>query len=304
MSAKPFRAKWLRALQALSLLVCSGAFCQIAHAQAIVLSVDGSAITTYDIAQRMKLLRILRKPASREDAINSLIADQLKLEEMSKFTITFTEADLAAQGARDAKAAKIPPAQLSQELQSSGLDPSNWRDHFKAQGEWEMYVKTLNKAVDVSTQEVRADMARKGESSAVTEYMLRRVVVVVPNPSSMQAKMREAQELRGKFDGCQSGVSEARKMPDVVVRELTTRTSADLSGPLRTLLDKTPVGRLTPPEPAADGVEMLAICGRNAVRDDAEAGASIRKQLINDRLKQASAELYRKLRARAVIVRR
>ena len=39
-----------------------------AHAQAIVASINGYPITTYDIDQRMKLLRALRKPATRDAA--------------------------------------------------------------------------------------------------------------------------------------------------------------------------------------------------------------------------------------------
>ncbi len=48
------------------------------HAQAIVASINGDPITDIDIDQRMKLLRVLRKPATRDAAIESLFTDHLE----------------------------------------------------------------------------------------------------------------------------------------------------------------------------------------------------------------------------------
>ena len=304
MFTKLFGLARIKSLTLLPLLFCLTALPQLAHAQAIVLSVNGSPITTYDIQQRMKLLRLLRKPASREAAINDLIADQLKLQQVAKFTITFTEADIAAQGARDALEAKIAPAAFAEELQRAGIDQNNWRQHFKAQAEWHMYVKALNKAVDVSEQQVRAEMAKRGESATLTQYLVRQVVIVVPNPAGVEQKMREAQQVRARFANCSAGVPFARAQPDVVVQNLTTRTSVEVAPALRALLDKTPVGHLTAPENSPSGIEMLALCSKKQVRDDTAAGAAARNALISKRLKTAADHLYNKLRATAVIVRR
>lgn len=293
----------VKTLSALSLLLCLGAAPQLAHAQALLLSVNGSPVTTYDVAQRMKLLRILKKPASRQAAIDNLIEDRLKIGEVSKFSVTLTDADISAQGALDAKEAKIPPAELAQELQRAGIDQDNWRDHFKAQAEWNLYVKALNKAVDVSAEQVRTEMAKRGQSATLTEYVVRQIVIVTPDPAGVEQKMREATQLRARFTGCDSGVSFARGLPDVVVENVTTRTSANLSEEARGLLDKTAVGHLTPPDRSAEGIQMLAVCGKRTVHDDTAAGADVRNSLIEARLAQDSAQLLSKLRADAVIVR-
>jgi peptidyl-prolyl cis-trans isomerase SurA len=43
-----------------------------AFAQAIIASINGDPITNIDIDERMKMLRVLHKPATREAAIESL----------------------------------------------------------------------------------------------------------------------------------------------------------------------------------------------------------------------------------------
>ena len=275
----------------------------VANAQALALTVNGVPITTYDIAERMKLLRILRKPASREDAVNSLIADSLKLQEMSHFTIHLNDAQIAQQGAEDAKEAKISAVELAQRLQTSGLDKHNWQEHFRAQAEWNMYVKALNKALDVSTQAVQAEMAKLGKSPDLTEYLVRQVIIVVPNDAGLAQAMSEAKDLRARFSDCRAGVAYARAQPRVVVQSATSRTSATLDKALRTVLDKTPVGHLTEPSRSPQGIEMLALCQRKTVHDASAAGAEIRQRLIAQRLRRASARIYARLRARAVIVR-
>ena len=281
---------------------CLAALPRVAQAQAIVLSVNGLPITSYDIDQRMKLLRLLRKPASKQAAIDDLITDKVKLGEISKFTITMSDSDVAAQAAQDALAAKVQPAQFAQQLQNGGIDEQNWREHFKAEAEWNMYVKAMNKTLDVSSGQVSAEMAKQGQSAALTEYLVRQVVIVTPNGSALDQKMREAEQLRTRFDSCQRGVAMAESAPDVVVQALVTRTSSSVTDEIRAAMDKTPVGRLTPPVRSADGVQMIAVCGKKVVRDSTEAGAPLRNKLVDQRLERASAALYAPVRARAVIV--
>jgi peptidyl-prolyl cis-trans isomerase SurA len=290
---------WLASAAAVSCFVAAP---PPAVAQELMLSVNGAPITSYDVEERMKLLRLLKKPASREAAIDDLIADKVKLSEIAKFTIHLDDSDIMAQGAQDAQEAKIPPAAFAQELKSAGIDDSNWREHFRAQAEWNLYVKAMNKTVDVSDQQVDAAMAKTGQSPSLTEYLVRQVVIVVPDPNAVDQKMPEANDLRARFDGCASGVAMAQQEPDVVVQSLITRTSASLSDQVKAELDQTPVGKLTPPERSAEGIEMIAVCSRNSIHDDS-ADDPIRTQLLKDKLEKASAALYAPLRAHAVIVR-
>ena len=60
-------------------------------------------------------------------------------------------------------------------------------------------------------------------------------------------------------------------MRDAAIRDQLTKTSADLPPNLRELLDKMPIGKLTPPEVTKQGVEMVALCSRKPTKADTPA---------------------------------
>jgi len=61
-----------------------------AHAQSIAVVVNGQAITDYDVAQRQKLLS-LGKGASRKDALEELVEEQLKFQEAKKLNLSVSD---------------------------------------------------------------------------------------------------------------------------------------------------------------------------------------------------------------------
>jgi peptidyl-prolyl cis-trans isomerase SurA len=188
----------------------------VAQAQQLVLTVNGDPITSYDVEQRVKLLRILKRPAGRPEAIEDLITDRLKLREMSKYQITASEQDILTQGARDAAKAKLSPQALGQALQSARIDEQQWKDHFRAEYIWNVYVAALNKTVEVSEADVRAELAKRGKNTAITEYVLRQVVLVVPGGAGanvLEGRAREAQGLRtrGRGEGAGDALERIRQ---------------------------------------------------------------------------------------------
>ena len=75
------------------------------QAQTVAVMVNGEPITNYDIEQRSKLnFLTTRKPAVRQDVINELIDEKVKIKEGKKFGVDPTASDIdqsyAAMGAR------------------------------------------------------------------------------------------------------------------------------------------------------------------------------------------------------------
>src|ERR1044072_4947341 len=65
------------------------------RAQNIVLMVNGEPITDFDIEQRSKLDQLTtQKTPSRQDVINTLIDDKLKIKEGKKYGVDPTAADV------------------------------------------------------------------------------------------------------------------------------------------------------------------------------------------------------------------
>src|SRR5258707_11878596 len=65
------------------------------HAQTVAVMVNGEPITNYDIEQRSKLVFLTtHKPASREQVIDELIDEKVKIKEAKKFGVDPTATDI------------------------------------------------------------------------------------------------------------------------------------------------------------------------------------------------------------------
>ena len=286
-------------------LLCATA--PAARAQSVVATVNDDPITDFDIQERMKLNKILRRPTTRDAALEDIIADRLKIGETMKFKIEPTDQDINNSLAVTANQLKMPPQELAAALQSAAIDSHHWREHWKAEWVWGAYVRALNKTLDVSEADVRAELAKQGnQSGSDEEYTLRQVILTLPfnvTPSELESRMREATQLRARFTDCNDGLQVARVIQDVAVKAPLTRAGSALSAQLRDLLNNTPVGHLTPPSRSPDGIEMIALCNKGVLHDDAARGAAVREMLLSQRLDKEADRLYQEVRARAVIVK-
>ena len=103
-----------------------------ARAQAIVSSINGDPITNIDIDERMKMLRVLRKPATRDAAIESLFTDRLEIQEGNKFGVNLRDADISQQIVKTAQDLKMPPDVLVAALEHAGVTQDHFKAHFRA----------------------------------------------------------------------------------------------------------------------------------------------------------------------------
>ena len=97
------------------------------------------------------------------------------------------------------------------------------------------------------------------------DYTLRPILFVVPRgspPAAFEARAKEAEALRARFQSCDEGIALARGMRYVAVRAQVVKGSAELPAALRDVLAKTEIGRLTAPETTPQGVEVYAVCGK------------------------------------------
>jgi peptidyl-prolyl cis-trans isomerase SurA len=276
-----------------------------ALAQAVVATVNDDPVTNIDIEQHTRILKALRKNATREAALESVFESRLKLIETAKYKINPSDAEIGAALSFMAHNIKMEPQVLLQSLARAGVTEDQWKQKFKADAAWIGYVRALNRTLEVSETDVRAELARQGKSKS-TEFTLRQVILVVPNGAAgpaLQARFNEAQQLRSKFTDCNSGLEVARATRDVAVREPINRSATALSDQLRALLDKTEVGRLTPPSRGPQGIEMIAVCGKTS-REDAAAAEAVRSELLSKRLEGDGDRRYREIRAKAIIVKK
>jgi peptidyl-prolyl cis-trans isomerase SurA len=192
-------------------------------------------------------------------------------------------------------------------LTKSGIDISRFKNRIRAETAWRQIMQQQSpSSFMVRDADIVALLTSRGQSAQIsaTQYSLRQIVFIVPRGSSDAvriARVREAEAFRKTFTNCQDGFTIARQQREVVVKDPVVRLSTDLNARLRELLEKTPIGALTPPEPIQGGIEVVAVCDRKETIADVSARREVREELLGKRIQFGDKELLDKLRARSII---
>jgi peptidyl-prolyl cis-trans isomerase SurA len=278
-------------------------------AQSVAVMVNGEPITTFDIEQRSRLIRIsTHKAPSRQQVIDELISEKVKIREAKKFGVNPTSADIdqayASMGARMG----MSPEQLTKSLASQGVRPDTIKARLKADLVWGSLVRGRFKdSLLVNDRDVNEALRNSGEDQSKTEgfeYQMRPVVLIVPRgaaASVVEARRKEADSLRQRVQSCAEATRIFKAMRNATIRATVTKTSADLPPPIRNLLDKTPVGHLTPPEITRQGVEMVAVCGKKATSVDTPKKKEIREKMFAEKYEKKSKDYLEDIRRSAMI---
>lgn len=280
-----------------------------ARAQSVVVMVNGEPITNMDIEQRSKLILMTsRKQASRQDVINELIDEKVKIKEAKRYGVDPTSNDIDQSYAGMAQRMRLSPDQLTQVLEKQGVRPDTLRSRIKAEMVWGSLVRgRFKESLQVGEKDVAAAIREKGDEKLeieASEYKMQPIVLIVPRgspPAAYEQRKRDAEALRERVTSCAEANNYFRSMRNAAIRAVVTRTSADLPEALRDMLEKTPVGHLTPPERTKQGIEMVALCARNKTIIDTPKKREIREKMFQEKYEAKSKSYLRDIRKSAMI---
>ncbi|MBB6308308.1 peptidylprolyl isomerase [Xanthobacter tagetidis] len=275
-----------------------------AAAQKVVVVVNGDPITSYDVSQRQRLHQMIeRKSISPKEALDELIDDRIKFQQARRLQTTVDQADIDRMYAGVAERSGRTAAELTASFAQGGLDARIFKDKLAADYVWSQYVRGRAGTTMIRDSDVVAALQMRGTTQLVaTEYTLYPIVFVVPrNGGNHSARLQEANGLRQRFTNCEAGLAMAKGLKEVVVRQPILRLSSDMPTSLRQLLDKTEVGRLTPPEVSQFGVETFAICNKTEVRGESSQKREIKDQLSTAQFTAESKKMIAELRKTSLI---
>ena len=280
------------------------------RAQTVAVMVNGEPITNYDIEQRSKLTFLTtHKPVDRQQVINELIDEKVKIKEGKKFGVDPAASDIDQSYAGMSSRMRITPEQLTKSLESQGIRPETLKARIKADMVWGSLIRGRYKeSLQVGEKDVAAAVQvssgdEKLQADAF-EYKMQPIVLIVPRgsaPAAIEARQKEAEALRGRVQTCAEANALFKSMQNAAMREIVIKTSADIPPVLRDLLDKTPVGHLTPPEVTKQGVEMVALCARNPTTIDSPKKKEIRDKMYADKYEAKSKAYLQEVRKAAMI---
>jgi peptidyl-prolyl cis-trans isomerase SurA len=281
------------------------------EAQFVAAIVNGEPITNYDIDQRTKLIQIAsQKPPARKEVLEELIDEKLKLQLIRRYSMEGIDKDVENALNNMARRGRSTPKQFEEQLGRSGINLDTLKSRIRAEIVWSQVIRGRFQSSFQFTEKdilARLDTSKAQESSAAAyEFTLRPILFVVPRgsqPAVIEARRREAEALRARFQGCEEGVALARGMRDVAVRAQVVKSSTDFSPALREILDKTEIGKLTAPETTQQGIELYAVCAKNqkTATENETAKREVRDKMFTEQFQSHSKRYLKELRSQAMI---
>jgi peptidyl-prolyl cis-trans isomerase SurA len=280
------------------------------HAQQVACMINGDPITNFDIEQRSKLMMLsTHKMPDRQQVLNELIDEKVKLREGKKFSIDPSVSDVDQSYASMSGRMRITADQLTKSLESQGIRPDTLKARIKADMVWSNLVRGRYKeSLQVGEKDVEEKAKEQGDQpqteTAGVEYKMQPIVLIVPRGSAQEVtetRKKEAEALRARIQSCVEANAFFKSMQNAAIRESVTKTSADMPAPLREVLDNTPVGHLTPPEVTKQGIEMVVLCAKEPTKVDTPKKKEIREKIFAEKYEAKSKSYLAESRRASMI---
>jgi peptidyl-prolyl cis-trans isomerase SurA len=273
----------------------------------IRITVNDEPITSYDISQRLLLMKIAGEKGGQKVAIDQLINETLELRDAKAHGITVPESRVDAAFASIGSRMKMTPTKLTKALSSAGIAAETLKRRIRVQMAWGQLVEARSKfEVSVKSSDIARALQAQGDPGKITntEFMLQQIIFVAPKGSSsgyIAQRRREAENFRIRYAGCDKAVQQAKGLRDVVVKSLGRRTSDQLVGDDGKEVQNTPAGKTTHPAVTEQGVMLIAVCSTRKIDSNAAAVNEVENKLSLEQSKNVGAEYLKTLRDKAVI---
>lgn len=279
--------------------------------QSIVVLVNDSPITNYDVTQRIRFLTVTtsRKPsaAMRKKVINELISERIQLQEANRNGIVIPEAKITKVFSGVAKSNKMTDKQLTASLAQMGVNVSTMKQQIRARMAWRAVVKRkFRSQVSVNASQVDKVISSEERSSGFkdTEFQLQRIQLTLPDGSDQKAiaaRLVEAERLRTRFRSCANIAELLKPVRKATVKSLGRKSAGKIVQPTRAVLLSARKGQMTPPLITSSGIELYAVCSRRSVTRNDEQRQQVRSKLLSQEYNILARRHLRDLRQDAYV---
>ncbi|CAN5532065.1 SurA N-terminal domain-containing protein [soil metagenome] len=302
--------------------LCGPASFALAQAPGVIVTVNDYPITTFDVDQRLKLNEAIgRRVEDRKQALKSLIDDRIKQTEAKKVNAQPDDTMINKQIDRLAKGSGTDADGLTAKLKGKGVSIKALRDLVAAQIAFSRMLNSLYKVkVDVDPAEVDrkyAEIKRKYDEvlrdprlRPVQVYLIQEITFPVEKGDEVMAQQLlmaravEAQQFKQRFKGCNSARSAASGIFNVKIGKTIEADGSKIPKGLKSGLDKAGIGGIIGPGRSAEGIQMVALCGKRSVtpkKPELPPRASIENMLIAEKYDIYEERYMRELRQKAFI---
>jgi peptidyl-prolyl cis-trans isomerase SurA len=316
-------------LNKLCILLLCALFVAPAFAQesGVIAVVNDQPVTSFDIDQRINLLKVLNPGfnggADRKKIANDLINDVVKISEAKRARIEPTEKDVDDRLKGVAKGMKTDTAGLEDRLKKRGVTMVAFRQYIASQMAFGrlLQVKFKDKveadpgAVDKKLASIKSEINGKvakimadPRMQPITVYSIMEVNFPASgnDPQLLQSRAIEANQYLGKFKGCGSAQSAASGIFNVKVGRKVEADGRKLPPQLKNLFNSKGPGHAYGPMRTKDGIQVVAFCGtRQIVPPKPKVQIPTRDQIqnvvLNEKYDQVEQKYVRIMRQGAII---
>ncbi|MEM9205097.1 MAG: SurA N-terminal domain-containing protein [Pseudomonadota bacterium] len=292
----------------IAFIAASVGMAQAQSEQRIAVLVNNSAISEFDVRQRMNLMKLAGGPSGRTAAVNELIEERLKLAEAKRLGISVSDGEInQALGRIANQTGAGSVSRLQQALGQRGVNIRTLGDRFRAEIAWQQVVRQrFRQTIRIREQDVLAAIRAKGEEeeAKTTEFDLMQVTVLIPSNASnslVSQRRNDAERIRSNISGCRNVRSVASAFRDVSVRDVGRRNANQMPPEIAEQMESTAIGAATSAQRSGNGFDIVVVCDKREVTGFDAARSPMESEMRNQQGQILARKLLRDLRADAVI---
>ena len=260
-----------------------------AEGQGVIVIANDTAITNLDIDQRIALLKVLGhdrpEDLTRKRVLQSLIDDEVKLNEAQLYKLDATDTQISDEIARMSKGMKTTPEELTARMAKVGVSADAFRKYVKVQlgfntiiaNKYKDQVKIEPADVDKRYAEIQQEI--KGRTAqimndprmkGVNVYTIMEITLPVEGGDNadaglLQARAVEAVQVARQFKSCGNAKASAEGVFNVKFSKPMEADSARFPPQMKAALDKAGVNHVIGPMRGKGGIQLLALCGTRKI---------------------------------------
>ncbi len=251
--------------------------------ESVAAVVNDDIISTYDLAQRMRLLIVISGAQPTEDtleqfqreALISLIDEQLQFQELrrvereQKTDIIVSDRDIDGELTQMAQQNNMSLQQFSQFLAAREIGTDTLRQQIRAQNSWRRWIGgRYGSRLRIGDDQVDAALARQQAAAAKPQYQISEVMLDSARYGGPEQTLQGATQLITQMQQGAPFPAVARQFSTLPTAasggDAGWVTQGDITPEVQAVLDQMRPGQLSRPIPVKDGVYIIYLRDKRA----------------------------------------
>ncbi|MEG8098661.1 peptidylprolyl isomerase [Candidatus Liberibacter brunswickensis] len=274
----------------------------------IYVTVNGEAITDFDISKRIALLKLENINGEIEKiAAQDLIIETLKKQELGKHGITLNSSAMNYFFAQHAINNRLSEKDFINFLEEKGIGENHFKQYLAVQLIWNDFIKKeFMLKYKNPEEEILSNIQKAKNNLTIKEYLIKLILFSIPdnqlqNEKFVQKRINEAKESRFRFPkDCNKIEYFASKIQDVSVSKAQYVLESDLNPQLQSILRKEE-NNTTDPFVTERGVEYIAICNKRDLNGEIALQEYFKNNILPKKIEENVEEYMQKLLSTANI---